>query len=273
MVTGATGRTGRHVVSQLLAKNVPVRALVRDPNTAGLPPQVEVFRGDLTRPETFDRCLDGIDAVFLVWCAPVDSAAPAIERIAKRARRIVFLSSPHKTQHPLFQAARPNPISQLHEEIERLIRVSGLEWTFLRPGMFAANALWWWAPQIRAGNVVRWPYALSPSAPIDERDIAAVAVEALGESTIPQTDLVLTGPESLTHLDQVTIIGDVLGRSLRYEEIAPEDWLRDPISNMLLTAWAAAIGHPALITQTVAEITGRPSRTFRDWVKDNAAKF
>ena len=44
------------------------------------------------------------------------------------------------------------------------------------PGMFAANALTWWAPQIRAADVVRWPYAAAPTAPIHERDIAAVAV-------------------------------------------------------------------------------------------------
>jgi uncharacterized protein YbjT (DUF2867 family) len=272
LVTGATGRAGRHVVAQLLAKDVAVRALVRNPDTAGLPPQVEVFRGDLTRPETLDTCLDGIDAVFLVWVAPVDSAAPVIERIAKRARRIVFLSSPHKTPHPLFQAANPNPVSQLHEEIERLIQASGLEWTFLRPGMFAANALWWWASQIRAGDVVRWPYALAPSAPIDESDIAAVAVHALSNPTSVAAEHVLTGPESLTHADQVSLIGDVLGRTLRYEEITPEDWV-EPGANMLLTAWSAAIGHPALITPTVAEITGRPPRTFRDWVTHNAEKF
>src|SRR6266566_3615918 len=60
-----------------------------------------------------------------------------------------------------------------------LIETSGLEWTFLRPGMFAANALSWWAPQIRVGDVVRWPYLATPTAPIDERDIAAVAVRAL----------------------------------------------------------------------------------------------
>jgi dihydrofolate reductase len=41
--------------------------------------------------------------------------------------------------------------------------------------MFAANALRGWAPQIRVGDVVRWPYLAAPTAPIDERDIAAVA--------------------------------------------------------------------------------------------------
>jgi uncharacterized protein YbjT (DUF2867 family) len=63
-----------------------------------------------------------------------------------------------------------------------LIKVSRLCWTFLRPGMFAANARPWWAPQIRAGDVVRWPYAAAPTASIHERDIAAVAVRALLEA-------------------------------------------------------------------------------------------
>jgi len=42
---------------------------------------------------------------------------------------------------------------------------------------------------------------------------------------------------------------------------------------MLLNAWAAAIGQPALITSTVADVTGNPARTFREWVSDHAAEF
>jgi uncharacterized protein YbjT (DUF2867 family) len=103
---------------------------------------VEVVRGDLTLPETLDACLDGIEAVFLVWTAPPDTVAPALERIARHARRIVFLSSPYQTAHPFFQAGQPNPVTALHAEIERLIQISGRQWTFLRPGMIAANALW-----------------------------------------------------------------------------------------------------------------------------------
>src|SRR5207302_2022815 len=53
-----------------------------------------------------------------------------------------------------------------------------LRWTLLRTGMLAANARSWWAPQVRAGDVVRWPYLAVPTSPIDERDIAAVAVRA-----------------------------------------------------------------------------------------------
>jgi uncharacterized protein YbjT (DUF2867 family) len=285
LVIGATGRAGRQVVAQLHATlpatGARVRALVRNPLTAGLPPHVEVVRGDLTLPETLDECLNEIDAVFLVWTAPPAAVAPALERIVKHARRIVFLSTMYKTQHPFVQQPSARSASGLQKEIERLIEASGCQWTFLRPGMFAANALWWWAQQIRAGRnaggaVVRWPYAACPTAPIHERDIAAVGVRALCEDGHAGKEYVLTGPESLSQSEQLSTIGRVIGRSLRMEEISPEEARHElplVIPNFLLDAWAGAIGHPAFMTSTVAEITGVPARTFREWAADHAAEF
>lgn len=278
LVIGATGTIGRQVVAQLASTGVQIRALARNPNAAGLPPRVEVVRGDLTVPETLDGCLEGIDTVFLVWTAPASAVAAAWERIAKHARRIVFLSAPIKTAHPFFQ--QPNPTRELTAQIERAIEMSGLQWTFLRPGMFAANALHWWAPQIRAGDRVRWPYLGAPTAPIDERDIAAVAVRALCEDGHAGAECILTGPQSLSQFEQISTIGRVIGRSLRIEEMSPDEarreWLPswpESVVNMLLNAWAAALGQPALVTSTVAEITGTPARTFFDWVTVHQAEF
>jgi uncharacterized protein YbjT (DUF2867 family) len=278
LIIGATGNVGSRVLSQLTATGAQVRALARNPDSARLPPQVEVVRGDLTVPETLDGCLKGIDTVFLVWTAPPAGVAPALERIAKHARRIVFLSAPLKTAHPLFQ--QPNPSRKLGEQIERLIETSGLQWTFLRPGMFAGNALGWWGPQIRAGDVVRWPHLAAPTAPIDERDIAAVAVRVLCGDGHSGAEYVLTGPQSLSQFEQVSTIGRAIGRSLRVEEISPDEARREGLSsmpasvvNLLLDAWAAAIGQPAFVTSTVAEITGSPARTFLDWATDHAREF
>jgi uncharacterized protein YbjT (DUF2867 family) len=160
------------------------------------------------------------------------------------------------------------------EQIERLIEASALQWTFLRPGMFAANALWWWAPQLRAGgDVVRWPYLSAPTAPIDERDIAAVAVRALCEDGHAAAEYVLTGPQSLTQFEQISIIADAIGRPVRIEEVSPEEAQETRLPAMLLDAWAAAIGQPAHVTSTFAEITGAPPRTFREWVTAHAAEF
>jgi uncharacterized protein YbjT (DUF2867 family) len=279
LVIGATGRIGREVLAQLPRADVRIRALVRNAETAALPPDVEAARGDLTRPETLERCLDGVDAVFLVWTAAPAAAGPALERITACARRVVFLSSPHKTPHPFFQ--QPNPGRVLHAEIERLIEGSAREWTFLRPGMFAANALGWWAPRIRAGaETVRWPYAAAPTAPIHERDVAAVAVRALCEEGHAGAEYVLTGPDSLSQSEQVAIIGDAVGRPLRLEELTPEAARTElaalfppVVMTMLFDAWAAALGQPAFVTSTVAALTGTPARTFGEWAADRVAAF
>jgi len=278
LVFGATGNVGRQVVSQLMPTGVLIRAVTRHPDVAALPPQVEVLGGDLRFPETLDRSLSGADTIFLVWTAPPDAIAPALDRILRHARRIVFLSAPIKTAHPLFQ--QPNPLRAMFEQIEERIVTSGLEWTFLRPGMFAANALGWWASQIQLGDSVRWPYAQLPAAPIHEADIAAVAVRALCENGHGGSEYVLTGPQPLTHAQQVFTIGQAIGRPLRMEEVSPEEWRRECVPNwppmavkMMLDAWAAAMGHPAHLTATVSEVTGVPARTFLDWATEHAAQF
>jgi uncharacterized protein YbjT (DUF2867 family) len=254
--------------------------MVRTSSAVEFPQGVEVVRGDLTAPETLDACLDGVDAVFLVWTAPPATVADVIERIARGVRRIVFLSAPLKTPHPLFQSSLPNVVSRLAEDLERRIEASGLEWTFLRPGMLASNALNWWAPQIRAGDVVRWPYMDVPTTPIDERDIAAVGVRALTEDGHAGREYLITGPESLTHRDQIETIGRALGRPLRAEEMTPVEageelsTILPPVAlKMLLTAWGAAVGHPAFQTATVQEMTGAPARTFFQWACDHSAAF
>ena len=275
LVTGATGRVGRAVVDQLLDAGVPVRALTRRPVAAMLPENVEVVAGDLTVPESLDAALRGVGAVFLVWTVPPATAPAVIGRLAAQARSVVFLSSPHQTPHPFFQ--QPNPMAVLHAGIERLIADAGLESTIIRPGMFASNSVAWWAASIRAGGVVRWPYGAAETAPVDDRDVAAVAARTLYQDGHAGGDYVLTGPESLSQAEQVRIIGEVLGRRVRFEELSPDEfrsetagsWPR-PVVDMLLDAWAATMGRPAFVSSAVADILGS-ARTFRQWVTDHAA--
>ena len=278
LVTGATGNIGRQVVEQLRGTGHRIRALSRSPQSANLPDDVERVRGDLSLPETLDQCLEGVDAVFLVWVAPFAAAAAALARIASHAGRIVLLSSPHRTPHPFFQ--QRNALRSVHAGVEQLVERSGLRWTFLRPGAFALNSLNWWAPQIRSGDVVRWFHADAATAPIHERDIAAVAVRALCDEGHDGMEYVLTGPQSLTQREQIHIIGDAIGRPLRFEELSPESARREiltmwpaPVADMLLSAYAAAVGQPAFVTGTVGEITGAPASSFERWALEHAAEF
>ena len=278
LMIGATGNIGAQVVARLTETQAQIRALVRNPDRANLPSQVEVMQGDLASPATLDSCLAGIDTVFLVWTAPPDSVADAIGKIAKYARRIVFLSAPLKTPHPFFQ--QPNSSRVLAEHIERTIESSGLEWTHLRPGIFALNSRHFWGPQIKRDDLVRWPYLAAPTAPIDERDIAALAVRTLLEDGHAGREYVMTGPQSLSQREQISTIASVTGRSLRIEEISPDEvrleglaGMPAPVVSKLMDAWAAAVGQPAFVTSTVEEMTGKPARTFAEWVSANVAHF
>lgn len=279
LVTGATGRIGRAVVDLLTDAGVPVRALSRRSAAAAtLPANVEVVTGDLSVPESLDAGLRGVGAVFLVWSAPPATAPAVVERLATHARRVVFLSSPHRTPHPFFQ--QPNPMAVLHAGIERLIAAAGIESTIIRPGMFASNVVSWWATAIRAGGVVRWPYGAAQTAPVADRDVASVAARTLYLDGHAGGDYVLTGPESLSQAEQVSIIGDVLGRQIGFVELSPDEfrsetegsWPR-PAVDMLLAAWGATIGRPAYVTSSVLDILGSAPRSFRQWVADHAAAF
>jgi uncharacterized protein YbjT (DUF2867 family) len=278
LVTGATGRMGRAVLDQLLDAGVPVRALTRRPEAAGLPPDVEVVGGDFTVPESLDKGLQGVGAVLLIWTGPPTTAPAVVERLAARARRVVFLSAPHRTPHPFF--AQPNPMAALHAEIERLIAAHGVESTIVRPGMFASNALSWWAATIRAGGVVRWPYGGAETSPVDDRDVAAVVARTLSEDGHAGGDYVLTGPEALSQARQVALIGEAIGRPIEFHELTPDEFRQEtagtwprPAVDMLLAAWGATMGVPPYVTTAVPDILGSPPRTFAQWAMDHAHAF
>ncbi len=275
LVTGPTGNVGRRVVVQLNDAGVHVRALVRDPAFARLPAGVEVVRGDLTKPETVKSALDSVDSVFLVWPFFSAEGAPAVlDLIARHARRVVYLSSMSVRDGQEAQA------NGFWGEIEHLIEQSGLEWTFLRAGGFAANTLGW-ADQIRREGVVRWPYGGAARSLIHEADVAAVAVRALTEDGHVGAKHVLTGPEVLSQAEQVRIIADVTGRPVRWEELSPEQarqqllvaWGDSNFVDAALSHWARLVQEPEPVTNTVEEITGVPACTFQQWVADHAGDF
>lgn len=154
-----------------------------------------------------------------------------------------------------------------------------MEWTFLRPDAFAANTLMW-AGQTKSGDVVRGAYAEAAAAPVHETDIAAVAVAALTQDGHAGRVYELTGPESLTHAEQAQIIGEVLGRPIRFAELATETarqamsaHVPAPVLDGIFKVWSASVGRTAPTTTGVEDVTGRPARSYREWVIDHAAAF
>ncbi|GAA5033097.1 hypothetical protein [Actinopolymorpha pittospori] len=149
----------------------------------------------------------------------------------------------------------------------------------LRPDVFAANSLMW-AGQTRSGDVIRGAYAEAASAPVHEADIAAVAVAALTEDGHAGQAYRPTGPQSLSHADQAAILGRALGRPIRYVEL-PAETVRQamsahvpgPILDNILTTWAASVDRTAPTTTDIEKVTGRPARSYHDWVLHHATAF
>jgi uncharacterized protein YbjT (DUF2867 family) len=271
LVTGASGNVGRNVVEQLVDAGEKVRAMSRNPERAGLPDGVEVVRGDLSRPETLLAALQGVDRAFLF---PVPGHMRGFLDGAQGSGvgRVVLLSSAAVRYGPA------NAIGRMHADCEAAVVESGLPWTFLRPGAFMTNDLNW-APGIRAAGVVRGLGGDAATSPIDERDIAAVAVRALLDGGHARKAYLLTGPEALPPVERVRIVGDVLGRELRFEEQTPEEARQAMLTHFppeivdsMLAMFADAAGTVAEVSPTVREVTGHAHR-YADWAAHHAADF
>lgn len=287
LVTGATGNVGRPLVELLLAEGVALRALTRDPATLKLPAGAEVMGADLLRPEQVKAAFTGVTSVFLNMSAVGETTADFLAAAREQGvRRVVMLSSSSVRDGV---AEQPSMLANWHKTSEDLVRESGLEWTILRPGEFASNALWTWGEQLRTTGSVRGAYGDAATAPIHERDIAAVAVKALLTDGHVGKVHVLTGPESLTQYDKVRIVGEAAGRPFRFEEISPEEARADYLArgmqeqatetmrehfgkavDGILGALAESVGRPSPLTSTVQDVTGRPARTFAEWAAENA---
>lgn len=275
VVFGATGNVGRHVTSGLLALGDKVRAISRTPDAAELPPGVEVMAADLERAETLPAALQGAEKVF-IYAKPdgVDGFVDAA--VSAGVQHIVLLSS----AAVVAPDAERNPIAQQHRTVELAIEQSGIDWTFIRPGMFATNTLWWWQRPIRDEGVVRNPYPDAETAPVHEKDMAALAVTALTRPGHRREAYTVYGPQSLTLRRQVEDIAEALHRPIRFEVISVDE-ARAELGKTIpaigvetfLRQWAARNGTPAQVSTTVEDVTGRPARSFAQWAADHADDF
>ncbi|MGH3342820.1 MAG: SDR family oxidoreductase [Carbonactinosporaceae bacterium] len=280
LVTGATGTIGRPLVGLLAGEGAKVRAVTRNPLAAGLPAHVEVVEGDPSRPDTIAPFLAGVNALFL---HPRAVGTPAVELLAlareQGVTRVVTLSATNVDDDLDEQPSRYR--GDRNKEVEDAAAASGLEWVSLRASFFASNTLHAWGAQIRAGDVVRGPYAAFAEAPIHERDLAGVGARALLTDEFVGRRLELTGPQSLTHEEMVAIIGDAIGRPLRYQEIPPQAAKQGmvahgfpaPFVEALMARYAREVGQAAPLTGEAEKALDRPARTYAEWAADHAAAF
>jgi uncharacterized protein YbjT (DUF2867 family) len=269
LVTGATGNIGSAVLAALRDAGQPVRALFRsDPGP--VPHGVVAVTGDLDQPETLAPAFDGVRGVFLL---PGYADMPGLVRLAERAgAHVVLLSGPSAGS-----GDRANAVTEYMLRSEDAVRDGDVPWTILRPNGFMSN-VFRWTPQLAGGDVVRLPFPDVPVACIDPADIAAVAAAALTGEGHDAATYRLSGPEALRPADQVAVVGEVLGRALRFEP-EPDDVARARMLGEMPARYVAALfefyadGHldESTVLPTVRQVTGREPLSFRDWARRHSA--
>jgi uncharacterized protein YbjT (DUF2867 family) len=278
LVTGATGDTGRPTVKLLLEKGHRVRALARkeDERSKKLGDLgAEVVVGDLLKLSDMRAALEGISGAYFVYPL-ADGLVEATVLFAQAAKEqglehIVNMS--HKQ-------SRPDARSQAtlnHWLSEQVFDWSGLAVTHLRVTFFAEWLLYI-APLIRQGRYVLPFDAESRFAPISARDIARVIVGIL-ESPKEHAGKAypLHGPVEYSHRELAAIVGRVLGKDVRFEQVSVSTFLE----LLGLESNTAVRGHFESVRVDQQEgllegtdnigtaIIGRPLMTIEEFISDH----
>jgi uncharacterized protein YbjT (DUF2867 family) len=228
LVAGATGYLGKFVAQAFTERGYLVRALTRNtdrlkqpgPYTApGLGPDDvdEIFVGELTKPETLDGLMDGVDIVF------------SSVGISRQRDGLTFEQVDYECNHTLIEAAASSDVTKFvyvsmqgaddpeiarlaitkaHEKVVAELRSSELDHRIIRPcGYFSdIGALLTMAKRGRSLLVGDGSNRMSP---IHGRDLAHVCVDVCeGE----ELEVEAGGPQTLTQREAAELAFDVLGK-------------------------------------------------------------
>ena len=270
LVIGGGSRTGRELIRLLQAGGTAVRVLARTPEPAGDGP--ETVSGDLAKPATLDRAMDGADKVFLLGPAHHDETAwyrNAIDAAARAGARHLVASS-------ILGADPDSPARFIrhHGVADAHLQESGVPWTILRPNMYMHNVTSLWPPTIGPDGNYYAPAGEARISTVDARDIAAVAARVLTEDGHAGKAYDVTGPQALSTGECCDLLGAHLGRPVRYVPV-DDDTARSAMLSAGLQQWMADAlielyqdyrrsgqdGYAAQVHDTVQALTGQSPRT------------
>jgi uncharacterized protein YbjT (DUF2867 family) len=267
LVLGGTGRTGSGVAKNLIEQGLSARTAARG--------EADV-RFDWDDTMTYGAALSGVDSVYLVTpVMRVDFAGQVSDFLdlaeAAGVRHVTYLSTYGIDRASLEFAIRA-------VELDLLGRL-GVTHTILRPAWVMQNFSDDHLPLV--DGLITVPTGDGAEAFVDAEDIAAVAAETLANPEAHAgAQYAPTGPEALTVADVATIIGEVLGRSVRHNDVDREAWISGAVDAGLVPAaygemlrWltgTVASGNGSRPTDDVRKVTGVPPTTFAEFARRSA---
>lgn len=225
LVTGGTGYVGGRLVARLAEQKRPVRLLARDvaPAQATAPKGVTVVAGDVTRPETLPRVLDGVDTVIHLVAVIRERGKATFERINYEGSvNIVDAEKKAGTRRHLQMSALgalPDQKFPYHEtkyRAEEYVKASGLDWTIFRPSLIFGPGDQFFSTLAGLAKLPA-PFVMPDGGtakfqPIWRDDVIDAFIRALDDPATVGRTYELGGPEVMTYREMVAILMDVTGR-------------------------------------------------------------
>lgn len=218
LITGATGATGGHTITELLKHGIPIRAMVHRPDERAdkLAAQgVEIIQGDLSDFDAVSSALKGISAAYYVYPIQSPGIVEATGYFAQAAaeegvRAIVNMSQISARRSAESHAARDHWIA------ERLIDRSGIPVSHLRPTFFA-EWLMYQSKDIRENDILPLPFGDGRYAPIAAEDQGRIIAAILRNPAEHAGRIYpLHGPVEYNLEEIAAILSDTIGRKITY---------------------------------------------------------
>ncbi len=281
LLTGITGTTGSQLLQVLANKNIPLRAMVRDPEKVKelSIPQLEIVQGDFEDEDSLEIALQGVEKAFMLM--------PNIEEQLNNEKRFVDVAKKLDVSHVVKLSASGADVNSqallksYHGQSEEYLAQSGVGYTSIRPNFYMQNMLNC-AASVLAEDKFYLPMRSGRTGIIDVQDVAEFIGEILTGSGHEGQTYYITGPEILSFAELGEHMSKVLDREISYIDIPPEDFCSQ-LRNWGSSDWYVnavtdlfeliASDDCAKITNAFEEICGKPPRSYRQFVEQHAAVF
>ncbi|MGA7130405.1 MAG: NmrA family NAD(P)-binding protein [Chthoniobacterales bacterium] len=293
LVTGAAGgtqgKTGRKVTAMLLARNIPVRALVRrsDERSEYLRQLgAEVFEGDFLDPQSMQKAVRDVSSIYFAYpVQPGLAEATANVAVAARqagVRRLINLVMLRSSLDAPTPRMRQNYLS------EQVFEWAGIGAVHVRATVFYENVLRLMSSSLAAQGPIRLPWGNENTVPplVAGEDVARVAVGLLAKPAVPPGSAYPLIGAVLSLQDILAAFSRALSREVRYQEISDDDWRKgalarglnqhavDHLSNLWIALRSASTAREVrslAVTDTIEMFGGAKPKSFEEFLKEEFA--
>src|SRR6266446_1924406 len=284
VITTPTGAIGHQVLDHAVRSKEPIRVIVRDPSRlpSHIRERIDVVQGSHGEAAVVNKAFAGADAVF--WLVPPDPRAKTVDAAyvdftrpacaafkAQGVKRVVGISALGRGT----PAAAHAGLVTASLKMDDLIASAGVHYRAVANPSFMDNLLRQ-VEVIKSQGIFSLPIAgdlKQPSA--STRDIAATAAQLLlDQSWTGVGSAPVLGPEDLSYNDMATIMSQVLGKPVRFQEI-PKDAFKagllqrgmsEAMAQATLDLWVAYGQGLDTAEPRTPQSTTRTS--FRQWCED-----